>query len=354
MAGSRSLVTYNSFYMKATPLFLIIILFVSFSSRAQSVQCDNIIFFDNFSSASSWLSEGDGSVYVNNEKCLMQDAYCGYYNRIYQSMLRPLPESYWRAECDFSILYPNPEGHGTGAVVLALTADTLDFMSYDLLQNYEETFQDGIAVVLMSDGSADNDINNWYFMIEAKKGDFRTFDPFSVIYANSSIPTYHIRLERTSKASTQLSIFSDSSLTEHLPGSPVSFEIDSAISKLKTIQHGVITPGFYPRLINAAIDNDLICSDYIYNSNPMVKAYENKLRIYPNPSSSRIYVKRDDFSEFSPGVKYSVFNSMGKEIIFSELGTTGALDISMLPAGIYFLIIKESQKIFNSPFVRTE
>lgn len=284
----------------------------------------------------------------------MQNAYNGYYNRVYHSLERPLSETYWSAECEFSILTENPQGNGTGAVVMALTAGTLDFMSYDLSQNYEETYQDGIAVVLMSDGSVDNEINNWFFMIEAKKGNYRTFDLSSVIYANSSIPTYYIRLERTSMSGTQLSIYSDSTYTEHLAGSPVSFGIDPDISRLYTVQHGVMTPGYYSRLINAAIDNDLICDDYFNTSNSLVTASGQAPLIFPNPSQSRICVKKDEYNNFSPGTHYSIINTMGKELLSSVLNVSGEIDISKLVEGVFILMITESRKTFIGPVIKTD
>lgn len=339
--------------MKATTLPLCILLLLSVSTRAHSNQCNNILYSDDFSSASAWQSEGNGDVYIGDGNCRMQNAYCGYYNRVFHSMERPLSETYWSAECEFSILAENPGGHGTGVVVMALTAGTLDFMSYDLAQNYEETYQDGIAVVLMSDGSVDNDINNWFFMIEAKKGNYRTFDLSSVIYANSSIPTYYMRLERTSMNGTQLSIFSDSAYTEHIPGSPVSFGIDPDISRLYTIQHGVMTPGYYSRLINAAIDNDLICDDYFNTSNSLVMSSNTTPYIYPNPADSYIYVKKDERNQFSPGTKYSIINSVGKELVTSVMNATGIIDISRLAEGVFLLMITETRRTFIAPLIKT-
>lgn len=338
--------------MKSSALSLFIFLIFSITSGAHSNQCNNILYTGNFSSASGWQSEGDGDVYIGDGVCRMQNAYNGYYNRVYLSLERPLSETYWSAECEFSILTENPQGNGTGAVVMALTAGTLDFMSYDLSQNYEETYQDGIAVVLMSDGSVDNEINNWFFMIEAKKGNYRTFDLSSVIYANSSIPTYYIRLERTSMSGTQLSIYSDSAYTEHLAGSPVSFGIDPDISRLFTLQHGVMTPGYYSRLINAAIDNDLICDDYFNTSNSLVMSSNTTPYIFPNPADSYIYVKKDELNQFSPGTKYSIINSVGKELVTSVMNATGIIDISRLAEGVFLLMITETRKTFIAPVIK--
>jgi hypothetical protein len=338
--------------MKSSALSLFILLVLSLSTRAHSNQCNNILYTTDFSSSIGWQSEGNEDVYIGDGNCRMQNASCGYYNRVYYSIDRPLSETYWSAECDFSILTENPPGHGTGVVVMALTAGTLDFMSYDLAQNYEETYQDGISVVLMSDGSVDNDINNWFFMIEAKKGNYRTFDLSSVIYANSSIPTYYIRLERTSMSGTQLSIFSDSTFTGHLPGSPVSFGIDPDISRLYTIQHGVMTPGYYSRLINGAVDNDLVCDDFFNTSNSLVMTSGVTPYIFPNPSSSIIHVKKSELINFSPGTKYSIINSMGKELVSSVIDATGEVDISRLFEGVFILMITESRKTFLAPIIK--
>ncbi|NTW32020.1 MAG: T9SS type A sorting domain-containing protein [Bacteroidetes bacterium] len=221
------------------------------------VSCSNIILNDDFSSSDNWQSQGNGDVNISNGKCNFSNVYCGNPNRVYRSLNTNLSNNYWKAECEISILNANPSGSGVAEIVLGLTAGTQDFMN----DGSAETIQDGIIVILSSNSPTDNNINNWFFNIQAKKGNVRTFDASKIIYLNSSISTYYVRLERTANDSTKISIFSDSNFTNQMPGSPLTFAIDPTITGLNTIQHGTSTPGAYSRFINATIDNDFICED---------------------------------------------------------------------------------------------
>lgn len=144
--------------------------------------CHRIVLSDDFSSSANWVSEGDGGVNISNGTCNFDSVSGGAYNKVLQSLNTTLSDSYWKAECDYTILSANPSGHGTGAILMALTEGDLDFIS-DMVA---ETDQDRIAAVLHSDSPYDDNINNWKFIIESKKGDVRTVST-SCIYANSAI-----------------------------------------------------------------------------------------------------------------------------------------------------------------------
>jgi hypothetical protein len=315
----------------------------------------NILFSDDFSIPNAWHQQGNGDVNVSSGKCNFNNVYSGDYNRVYRNIGQSLPSLYWRAECEFTILNENPMGNGTGEVVLALTCGTLDFMSYNIQQSYEETFQDGIAVVLMSDNSGDNDINNWYFMIEGKKGDIRTFDILNTIHAQASISKYFLRLERTSVNSTQLSIFSDSAYSQQLPGSPVVFEIDPTIDRLNTIQHGTMTPGFYSRLINANLDNDVIYDDSFFAGLTSFNPFnQNAFSVYPNPATSILNVKSTDATVLQSGNSVRIFTLAGAEITRDILTPSKQIDISRLMQGAFLLMISSAEKTLCTRFVKTE
>jgi len=328
---------------------LYILCSIIFSIFIRAAYCDNVIMSDNFESVSNWQSQGNGEVNVSSGKCNFANVYCGAYNRVYRDIGVTLSDEYWRAECDFSILNTNPTGFGTGEVVLALTAGTLDFMSYDSSQYFNETFQDGIAVILLSNSSNDNNINNWYFLIEGKKGQIRNFDLSSVIFADSSISNYFLRLERTQKGTMQLSIFSDSTFTTHIAGSPVKFEIDSTITGLNTIQHGTITPGYYTRFINATVDNDFIYDDVINTNLPNFEnTSENTIFIYPNPSNSVINIT--NCAELKNSSYYTIYNISGVKLTFNKLDPSMQIDISYLPIGVYLITLSDSKKTYCAKF----
>jgi hypothetical protein len=336
--------------MKKILLFICFAVTLSGFTHLYAFDEKSVVFTNDFSSDDSWHTQGNGAVNISNGQCNFVNAYCGEYNKVYHSINSTLSDNYWQATTEFSILNPNPYGYGTGVVVLALTAGTLDFESYDASQNYEETYQDGISVVLISDGSVDNDINNWFFMIEGKKGDVRTFDYSSVIHADASISKYYIKLERVSSDLTRLSIFTDPDFLNELPGSPVTYAIDPDISRLNTIQHGTITPGYYSRLINASIDNDVI-SQMAFNTGISNLFYSgnSEIQVFPNPCISVINIKQMDIS-IHANASYTVYNTAGTEIASGPLDATRQIDVSKLVEGTFLIRITESKKTYWAKF----
>ena len=334
--------------MKIISKLVTLIFSVFFSLSICYVYSSNVIFNDNFSTPDHWQFQGNGDVNVSGGKCNFNNVYCGSYNRIYNNIGITLSDDYWRSECNFSILNTNPTGLGTGEVVMAITAGTLDFMSYDSTQYYNETNQDGVAVILLSNSSMDNNINNWYFIIEGKKGLIRNFDLSSVIYADSSITSYFIRLERAEKGKVILSIFSDSTFTNHLSGSPVEFQIDPTITGLNTIQHGTITPGFYTRFINATVDDDFIFDEAFNTGFPPLEMNGNTILIYPNPSNAIITIKSSE--EFLNSCYYLIYDTKGVELVSSFLEPSKQIDISQLPFGVYLITICDTKKTYQAKF----
>lgn len=348
------LFTINLYYMK-TFRFYVISLILLLSMKSFSAGNSGAIYFtDDFSDPGLWLSQGAGDVFVGNGVCNFNNVYDGVYNRVYQSMAQTLNSSNWRAECDFTILNPNPEGHGTGEVVLALTAGSLDFMSYDSSLYYQETWQDGVGVVLYSTYSTDNNIDNWYFMIEAKKGNIRSFNQWMSIPASASIGTYYIRFERYEDGLLRLSIFSDAARKVHLPGSPITYAIDPSINRLTTVQHGSMTPGFYSRLINAVVDNDVI-----YNDDPYLGMAENvrkmnAFQVYPNPATTAVRVSVPEGFDGSGNYQYSILDMFGREIVTSLFDRSKQIDVSELVKGVFILVVSGSEKRFWTKFEKQD
>ena len=135
--------------------------------------------------------------------------------------------TYFRAECKFTITNANPSGNGAGTLIMGLTAGTLDFSAYDASMSFATTVQDGICADINSSSPTDNNINDWQFFLTAKKGGVGT--SVTGIYANSSIKTYCVRFVRIAVDTARLSVFTDSSFTLQLPGSPITEAIDSTI-----------------------------------------------------------------------------------------------------------------------------
>jgi hypothetical protein len=316
------------------------------------------LFSDNFSTPSNWNLQTNGAVSVNNGALNFVNVYAGVYNRAYQNVGNTLSDTYWRADCDIALQFTNPAGNGTGAIVMTLTADTLDFMAYDASQNYAATNQDGIAVTLTSLSTTDNNPNNWFFLIQAKKGSVRTYDVNTGIYVSSQLNNYYISLERTGKANVRLSIYQDSLRTIHQPGSPSNFTIDTTITGLRVIQHGSNTSGNPSRQFTAAIDNDFICTDVILsNTTQQTDATGfSSLLLYPNPSNGLIYINPELLSTpHSENSVYRVYDMNGKQLMAGLLSPAEPIDLSALPNAVYLIeAIIEEQHYFGKLILRKE
>ncbi len=303
-----------------------IYLFLFITVIAKAGNCNNEILIDPFSSSAGWTSQGNGAVNISDGQCNFDHVYDGDYNRIYKNLGVTLSDHYWKAECTFSILSFNPQGNGSDATVMALTAGNLNFMT----DNGVESNQDGIAATFGSANPAGNNFNNWYFTIQGKKGNVRTSGVS--LFALSSITQYYIKLERTSAGTTQLSVFSDATFTTHIPGSPITFKIDSTITGLNTVQHGVNAGGTSSRLINATIDNDFICEDKNIN--------ECGMAIYPNPAANYLIIQNK--SNLITPYDLKIVNTLGQVLLSESLEITDTyhLDVSNFVSGIYFIKLR--------------
>ncbi len=325
-------------------------LFAANTIFAQTPTCNTTSFSDGFSTNSGWFFQTTGAVTVNNGALIFNNAFASVYERAYKSIGSNLPDTYWKAETVYSIPSTNPSGNGAGAVLMGITAGGLDFMTYDASQAYTSTNQDGAAIVLNSMSGSDNNINNWFFMPQGKKGTLRTFDLNSIIYLNSTISTYYLTLERMNTGLLKLSVFTNLAKTIHLQGSPVTFAIDPSITGLNTIQHGGSTPGNSSRLFNGAIDNDFICTN-ISSVNLNELTVSKSLVVFPNPTQHLLNVDITPLMNESNMASYQIVDGMGKLVKAGEL-LTSSLNISELPNGIYSIKVTANNTTSIGKFVK--
>lgn len=335
--------------MKRT--FIVINLLVCFFVfNANSQNCEVIVFEDDFSTPSNWTQIGSGDVNVAGGTCNFDNVLNGTYEKVLQGINSTLSDNYWSAEFKFSIQGPNPTGFGTGHILLALTAGTLDFMAYDISQSYLETTQDGIGVLIYSNSIYDNNIANWRFIVEDKKGNVRNWSTSSQIFADPLISDYYIRLERTSTSTTQLSVFSDPNFTIHLPGSPLVYSINPTITGLTTIQHSNSTPGAYERLLNATVDNDKICSYEIINDIDE-SSISTPITVFPNPANDHISLHLEN-SVLHHAAEVTLYDLSGKVVHSQSMKELTTIDISELAQGVFIIEVKNGNDTFRTKFIK--
>lgn len=95
----------------------------------------------------------------------------------------------------------------------------------------------------------------------------------------------------------------------------------------------------------AQFDSALLIIDRTTGINTAKK--ETEIKIFPNPSSKTITV---DYN-FKPNTQVAIYNTTGKLLIESKTKTT---DVSKLTAGVYFISIKEGNKVVGIESFRKE
>ncbi len=78
----------------------------------------------------------------------------------------------------------------------------------------------------------------------------------------------------------------------------------------------------------------------------------NQLLLFPNPSSDYINIK---INEGSFKGRYALVNSLGQiqdQGLLEMDGHTKRIPVSMLPAGVYYVLIQNNQEVFTKAFVK--
>lgn len=76
--------------------------------------------------------------------------------------------------------------------------------------------------------------------------------------------------------------------------------------------------------------------DYQVNAIDDITGHENNFVVYPNPASSQLFIKSENFEDY----EFNIINLLGKKIASGRInGQTETVDISSLPPNVYILRI---------------
>lgn len=307
--------------------FLILIIFTVTNVHSQT--CTRIVDYEDFSNSQGFTTVGAGNVSITGGKAQWLGAICGSYDRKYRNLNDTLSNKYFKASFDFTVL-PNPINSGPGAVLLAFTAGTEDFLTYDAAGNYAATDQDGLGVVIASPFITNSNINTWLVYLNSKEDTVRTIGA-SAIPLSSAISNYYMIFERMSDTIVNLSLYTDSLQTTIL--GQASNIVSADILDLYVMQFGASTLGWYTRQFNGSMDNVLICD----NQEP-VGIPENNLQSLINVSGNLttengIFVQ----SLYNGEIELSMFDLTGKHVEKKTISNGDNLIDSNFSSGMYLL-----------------
>ncbi len=298
------------------------------SQSSINAQCN---FYEDYSSDTSWTQVGSEVEIRNGKVQFVNGAKCReFQKRVYRPLGRTLNESdCWEASFEFTPISVGVKNNlpYAGHIVLGVTAGTNSFhfdCSDPPCTGHNKGVQDAVLVVFAAKNPPNGDL---YFTIH-------TIDSTNEITSQKivSMPlgsTHFIKLEKTKANQAQLSIYSDSSFTNHLPGSPVLFSYQGSVDALTHVQHGNTIRGESRRQLTGSVDN--LCMKW---KDPF------PAHVKPNLPSDTLICAGD-----------SVNLSAGMGSQFDYLWNTGSTDsmITIDREGVYSVIVSNGcTQIFDT------
>ncbi|HKR07314.1 MAG TPA: T9SS type A sorting domain-containing protein [Bacteroidia bacterium] len=321
--------------------------------------CPGPLYFQPYDSISNftYIQNTPGSLSSTNGELWFNNIQGAGYHKIYDSIpgLSAISQGF-TVSCKFFPVNGNSPGH----MLMMFTETSEDPYTY---QNpYPNTNNDALGVVFLSPdmptGSTcctnpTDPLNPWGFSVFAKKD---TSLDHAVLLTGIHLPSlnsyYYLMLQRTNPALVTLSVFNDSLFTQHLPGSPLCFSIDSAIGPFNYFQQGVLTTASQYRVINAYLDDLKICSGTsctILCPVPVAETMEenNLFEIKSNSSAGTITISLNNYL-IKNKFLITITDAGGKKV-FENYYSPGKNNIeinsSAFSDGIYFITLQTDNAV---------
>lgn len=298
-------------------------------------QCD---FFDDYSTNTGWTQVGTEVEVSGGKLQFINGAKDGNgQKRVYKNLGTTLTANdVWYAEFDF---YVDSVGRHLGQpwvghIPFALTAGTQD--PYNNCPDVPCTglptgTQDVISFNFLGPSTANGDL---WMRIKSKDGSSE-FYTNNIVLTNVEGMTYYPRIERLSATSVRLSVFTDSSRTIHVSGSPVTGTIPNTIDNLFVIQHSCVVQGNSDRELTGTVDN--LCINF-HGVGIDELNYDEKILVYPNPFTNVINISNEIQVD-----EIQIIDVLGK-VIYSEQVKKNQIDVTSLARGIYFIKLISQEK----------
>ena len=232
---------------------LLLVGLLSFNVSSAQV-CSGAMFSDDFNNSALWTVMGTqfltgggapGSLTITGG----QVEYLNFRGGQTYRLVRPVTipnQNLFRAE--FEVLIQT-QGAEVGASLLAITSK--DDHSRTATSGSGVSTDNNVIDVLL--GNPLGTTGNYVIKLGSKYGTTRAASSADIPV--SSNRQYYIRVERLTPTMTVLSIFDDAARTNHIPLSPVCYEIDPRINDLGFLQQSVWPSSSQNRTFTGVVDN---------------------------------------------------------------------------------------------------
>lgn len=238
--------------------FLIVIVF--FAPGSLLAQCD---FYEDYSSSAGWTQVGSEVEILNGKVYFLNGAKCReFQKRLNAPLGTTLDEEYcWQVQFEFTPTAVGVKNNlpYSGHLILGLTAGTND-IHFDCIDppctGHPKGYQDGITVNYSAQNPPTGEL---FFHIVVRDSGAEYQSPHIV-----SLPlgtTHFVKLEKSQAGKVTLSVYSNSSFTNHVTGSPVVLNYPGSVNGLSHVQHGNIIRGELRRQLTGTLDN--LCIDWL-------------------------------------------------------------------------------------------
>lgn len=309
--------------MKTRCLFVFIVFNLFFEGA--TAQCS---FGEDYNTPTGWTQIGSEVEILNGKVHFINGAKCREFQKRLQKPLgKTLNESdCWEAKFEFTPTSVGTKNNlpYTGHVLLGLTAGTNSF-HFDChdppCTGHNKNTQDGILIIFAAQNPPTGDL---FFFINAK--DSLTENRSQRINSLPLGTTHYVKVKKAQNNIITLGVFSDSSFTNHLPGSPVTLNYSGNVEGLTYAQHGNTIQGESRRQLTGTLDN--LC----------IKWFD------PIPAGSNLKLPKDTLICAGDSI---VLNA-GIGANFSYLWSTGDTDsiITVAEEGVYHLTVSNGCEEF--------
>ncbi|MFI5141937.1 MAG: T9SS type A sorting domain-containing protein [Bacteroidia bacterium] len=270
----------------------------------------------------------------------------GAYNYATDTLPCILSDSAWNCTVDFK--YTARGANGVGHTILGVQAGTQD--TWNTGVGFSTSNQSCLAVYINCPINGLQTSDSIYG--RAKSGNTWS-NPSKGIYIGMGTQ-YYFTLERLSTTQGRVSVFTNSSRTTHIAGSPQTFVIQNTTTGLHVIEHGCIPQGYSGRTMTATIDNFNICgnAEPFRLADPSTMSIATKtadlVNIYPNPNNGTFTIETGSNEKPTTVMLYDV---TGKLVLQQSIIGKTTINSGNLSAGIYNLSLISNGAVTNKRLI---